>query len=197
MGRIKYNLLMPAPKRIALFGGSLNPPHWGHRQVMEYLKGLAQFDEVWILPSFDHPFEKNLIPFSNRKAMCALTVKGLSGDIKVCPIERELNKKPSYTIDIIRALKHKHPGHEFTVVLGSDCKKDLPRWHALDELKKEASFFFIPRAGFENSPFMDISSSRIRGLIKQGKEYTKYLVPEVARYIEEHGLYRDDETPSH
>ena len=78
----------------------------------------------------------------------------------------------------------------FVIVVGSDCKKELVQWKDIEKLKEEADFFYIPRPGFEESPFMNISSSEIRKLIRENKPYTKYVVPEVAQYIEELGLYR-------
>lgn len=177
-------------KRIALFGGSFNPPHWAHRQVADFLQGLPQFDEVWLLPTFDHPFEKGLAPFDDRVAMARLTVVGLGPRVSVCGIEGELKKSPSYSIDTVLELKRRFPGNRFTLVVGSDCKKELGRWKEIDALKRKAEFFFVPRPGVEESPFMNISSSEIRELIRGGKKITKYLVPEVAKYIEANGLYR-------
>lgn len=179
------------PKRIALFGGSFNPPHWAHREVCDYLRGLDRFDEVWMVPTFDHPFEKGLASFSHRKKMCELTVAGLGEKVSVCSVEEELKNKPSYMIDTLLALKKRHPDNLFTVVVGSDCKEELPKWKDWESLKKEGDFFYIPRPGFEASPFMDISSTRIRQLVKEKGAYTKYVVQEVEGYIKQYRLYVD------
>ena len=176
-------------KRIALFGGSFNPPHLAHRQVVDYLRGQNAFDEVWVVPTFDHPFAKGLIPFSHRAKMVQLLIADCGSDVKLCTIEEELKAKPSYMIKTIRALKKKYPAHVFSIVVGSDCRNDLPKWKNYKELKKEAAFFFVPRPGFEASPFMDVASTRIRALIREGKPYTQYLTDKVARYIEENKLY--------
>lgn len=177
-------------KTVALFGGSFNPPHWGHHQVLDYLKGLSQFDEIWMVPTYDHPFEKNLLSYKHRQNLSQLTTKDLGADVKVSLIEGELKNHPSYMIETIRGLKKKFPAYNFKIVIGSDCKDQLSKWKDIYQLKKEASFFFIPRPGFEESPFMNISSTEIRQLIKEGKPYTKYVVPEVADYIESNGLYK-------
>lgn len=178
-------------KRIALFGGSFNPPHWGHRQVVDTLRGLNQFDEVWVVPTFAHPFDKTLIAFHHRKTMCELTFGLFAPSVKICSIEEELKQVPSYTVDGVDALKKKFPDHQWTVVVGSDCRRQLDQWKDYQRLKNEVAFFFIPRPGFEDSPFMAISSSEIRKLISEGRVYSKYVTPEVARYIEENNLYDD------
>lgn len=173
----------------ALFGGSFNPPHWAHRQVIEYLLGLHRFDEVLVVPSFDHPFFKGLIPFSHRKKMCELMIEGLGPKVCVSSIEEELRLQPSYMINTVTALKKKQPDSQFTIVIGSDCQKELSCWKDIEKLKKEAQFLFIPRAGFEASPFMDITSSQIRQLIKEKKSYTSYVMPSIHEYIETNKLY--------
>ena len=176
-------------KSIALFGGSFDPPHWAHRQVLEYLCGLPQFHEVWMVISFDHPFEKNLLPFDKRKEMCELTIAGLGEKVKISGIEGELSQSPSYMIDTVLELKKRNPDCRFVIVLGSDCKKELVQWRDIEKLKKEAEFFYIPRPGFNPSPFMNISSTQIRQWVRENKPYTKYLVPEVYEYIHMNRLY--------
>lgn len=179
-----------AIKNIALFGGSFNPPHKAHLEVVVFLLGQNQFDEIWLVPSFDHPFEKNLASFEHRKKMCELTIEGLNQKVRVCCIEKELQEAPSYMINTIRALKGKYPEYKFTLVLGTDCRYDLPQWKEGDTLSCEVDFFFIPRPGFEDSPFTDISSTKIRGFIQNKETAKKYLKPSVVDYIERHRLYQ-------
>ena len=176
-------------RSIALFGGSFNPPHRGHREVVESLAQNPQFDEVWVLPSFSHPFDKELLDFSRRAKMCELTFGDLGKKVSICDIEKKLKKNPSYMIDTMKALKKKYPDTHFTIVVGSDCRTELAAWKEIDPLRKEADFFFIPRAGFEESPFMDISSTQIRTWIREGKNYKKFVMPEVARSIEKNKLF--------
>lgn len=177
-------------KHIALFGGSFNPPHVGHRKVVEFLAKNPQFDKVWVLPTFSHPFDKSLIDFSHRLKMCELNFGDLGKKVKICDIEGKFKKNPSYMIDTIKALQKKYPDIHFTIVVGSDCRNELSQWKNFDELRKETDFFFIPRAGFEKSPFTDISSTEIRKALKFGEAIGEHLVSTVKKYIEENKLYR-------
>ena len=193
-------------QQIALFGGSFNPPHCGHREVMTFLSQQPQFDKVWVVPTFSHSFDKELIDFSHRAKMCALSFGDLGKKVEVCLVEGELKSKPSYMIDTLLALKKQHPDTHFTIVVGSDCKKELPQWKNFKDLQREADFLFIPRAGFEESPFTDISSTKIRKALNLGEAMgdlsgggekrvthcfpSGYLIPSVKKYIEENKLYR-------
>ncbi len=178
-------------KNVVLFGGSFNPPHKAHRQVVEHLLRSHKFDEVWLLPVYDHPFGKNLPAFKTRLTLCRLLIEGLNHS-RVCSIEGSLKKSPSYTIDVIRALKKKYPDIHWTLALGSDCKKDLSRWKNIKQLKKEVSFYFLPRPGFEKSPFRNISSSELREKIRAGKKVSNDLIPAVENCIRQKKLYMDD-----
>lgn len=177
-------------KEIAIFGGSFNPPHIAHKEVLEYLAKKKEFDEVWMIPCYSHPFDKSLISFDDRLKMCELTVDGLDPKIKVNSIEGELKAIPSYTFDTIKELQKKYPNYTWQIVVGSDCKEELNKWKNSDELKKMASFYFIPRPGYEDSPFQDIKSTKIRELIQKKKDYKQLVTPEVCSYIEKNNLYK-------
>lgn len=194
-------------KTIVIFGGSFNPPHKGHGEVLVHLATLPQFHEVWVTPSFAHPFLKSLIPFSHRLKLCQLMVGdiqnaalfkkdlALKKKLKVSSAERKIGQKPVYTIDLIRHLKKRYPGVKWVFALGSDCQKDLPRWKNYKSLVKLVDFHFIPRAGFEKSPFLDISATKLREMISCNKNVTRYVSPKVLKYIKTHQLYENSSRP--
>ncbi|MBX7149591.1 nicotinate-nicotinamide nucleotide adenylyltransferase [bacterium] len=177
-------------EKVILFGGSFNPPHLGHREVVRHLASLQDFEAVSIIPTYAHPFEKNLTSFLDRMAMCQLNFMGISPNVMLNPIEDNLQHTPSYFIDTLLALKKIHPKTDFTIALGSDCKETLHLWHKAKMLQKEASFYFFPRAGYEKSSFPQISSTELRDKIQRGESVKDYLHPPVLDYILEHALYK-------
>ena len=46
--------------KIAILGSSFDPPHIGHALIAIQVKELFKMDEVWLMPSFIHPFGKKL-----------------------------------------------------------------------------------------------------------------------------------------
>jgi nicotinate-nucleotide adenylyltransferase len=69
---------------IAILGGSFDPPHRGHVIIAKRLLKLTNFDEVWLMPLFSHPFNKNLSHPSKRLEMIMFLE---SGNVKVSDIE--------------------------------------------------------------------------------------------------------------
>jgi len=70
------------PRRICLFGTSANPPtgKGGHVGLVEALVKSQIFDEVRILPVYQHTFSSKrnqLVDFSHRVAMCELAFSGI------------------------------------------------------------------------------------------------------------------------
>jgi len=178
-----------ANENIGVFGSSFNPPHLGHQAVLQDLLKKGLFDEIWLLPVFSHAFAKKLLPYEKRLEMTKLLAESLHSDkIKVSTAEKDLNKSPSYTFDIVSHFINKFPNHNYTLILGSDVRNDIHKWHKVEELNKIVSFYFIPRKGYENSPYPEVSSSEILERLKKG-EPVAHLVPnEIATYISRHPL---------
>lgn len=174
---------------VAFFGGSFNPPHTGHFAVISFLATLAFFDEVWIVPSFTHPFSKPLADYDLRLEMCSLAFTPISSKIKIMTVERDCGANPSYSLPVIRYAKTQYPYAKFWLVLGSDCQRDLPQWHRYQQLKNEVNFFFLPRPGHQDSPFPAVSSSQVRERLLCQLPCENLLKAQVFDFIREHHLY--------
>src|SRR5258706_10381140 len=99
--------------RIAIFGGSFNPPHVAHQLVALYVLETQPIDELWIVPTYAHPFGKDLAPYDDRIAMCELAVAALGPRAKVSRAEQELVVRPGFvasrTLDLIEYLRERDP----------------------------------------------------------------------------------------
>lgn len=137
--------------RIALFGGSFDPPHIGHQMACLYVLETHDIDELWLVPCFQHPFDKRMTEFAHRVAMCRRVAGSLSPRVQVCTIEEEL-RGPSYTISTVRALSARHPGHQFHVVIGADLLAERPRWHGYAELVERVRFIVLGRTPDAGGP---------------------------------------------
>ena len=89
---------MGRPKlRVALYGGSFDPPHQCHVLVATWALCRGGVDEVWLVPALGHAFGKRLTPFETRCRMAAAAVAHLGPRVRVEPIEGRL-PAPSYTM---------------------------------------------------------------------------------------------------
>lgn len=181
--------------RISLFGGSFNPPHVGHLLVCTWLLATRAADEVWLVPTWKHPFDKPLASWEDRLALCEALAVWIGEGVRVCEIESELDGK-SYTVRAIEALQARHPSHDFELVLGSDLLEELPSWHEADRLRSLVPIRVVQRAGFqteiaEASPvFPRVSSTRIRERLASGQPVDALVPAVVLDLITARGLYR-------
>ncbi|WP_438019567.1 nicotinate (nicotinamide) nucleotide adenylyltransferase [Sorangium sp. So ce315] len=201
----------PGARRVAVFGGSFNPPHVAHVLAATYALSVAPIDEVLVVPVYRHPFAKELAPFEHRLAMCQLALGWLPG-VSVSTVERELGGE-SLTLRTLEHLAAEHPGWAMRLLVGADVLPELPRWHRFDRIEQIAPPIVLGRSGFDASvvaahpgdadvdvrPALraadvllpQISSSDVRRAFAAGDlEAVRQRVPRaVLDYALAHGLY--------
>ena len=176
---------------VALFGGSFNPPHVVHSMVCLYLLQTGM-KEVWLIPTFRHAFDKELVAFEERLELCRRMAAPLGERVKVLDIEQSLGGT-SYTIDTVRVLQSLHPEQSFAWIVGSDTLPELHLWKEIDELKRSVDFRVLNRGGYEELEggvvFPTLSSTQIREALSRGDEAAKLLPTGVLEFIRARGLY--------
>ena len=165
--------------RVAVFGGSFNPPHVGHAMVIQWLLSTNLSDEVWLLPTVSHALGKALPPFAKRAVWCRAFAGEMDTRVRINEIETTLSK-PSFTINTLRALKAEHPETTFQLVVGSDILDETDAWHQWDAIVAEFAPIVVGRTGYPVQGaeiyFPEVSSSNIRQRIAEGLS-VKELVP--------------------
>jgi nicotinate-nucleotide adenylyltransferase len=199
-----------SPARIAIFGGSFNPPHLGHEMAMLYVLATAGVDELLMMPCFRHPFEKQLVPFEHRLAMCERAIEPLGRRVAVSDLEYRLGGE-SRTLNTVKALRAERPGARVVVVVGSDLVTERERWYGWSELSALVEFVVVGRAGSgvgtpagpaeraeDTAPPLqipNISSSEVRDRLARGQSVATWVPASVLEYIAAHGLYREAPPP--
>jgi nicotinate-nucleotide adenylyltransferase len=181
--------------QVALIGGSFNPPHIGHLIAAHYVRATQPVDEVWLLPSFHHPFGKPMVEFEHRLRMCEALCADASGWLRASDVERQIGRG-GWTVDTLEHLRRTRPRDEFTLVIGSDILKDLPSWKDFDRIRALAKVLVIHRAGHPapealGPPLVEVSSTDIRAALARGEMPVDRVPRRVLDYVREHGLYRD------
>ncbi len=191
--------------RVAMFGGSFNPPHVAHLLAVVYALSTAPIDEVLVVPVFRHPFAKELASFDERLAMCELGL-GWIPRVTVSPVERELGGE-SLTLHTVEHLAAAHPDWSLRLLIGADVLGDLPKWHRFDRIASIAPPLVLGRVGvvppspgegpvpIPTAPLPvlpNVSSTEIRAAIAaRDLEAVRARVPSIVLdYIEAHRLYR-------
>jgi nicotinate-nucleotide adenylyltransferase len=184
--------------RVALFGGSFNPPHVAHQLVALYVLETQPVDELWFVPTYAHPFGKQLVAYEHRIAMCELAAAALGPRVQVSRAEQELAARPGFvasrTLDLVAHVAAQ--GHAPRLVIGSDILGEAGQWFRWDEVVVRAPPIVIDRGGHPPSggaagvAMPEVSATRVRELLARGSSDVTGLVPrDVLRYIAQHNLY--------
>lgn len=181
-------------REIALLGGSFNPPHVAHLMAAYWVLATQRVSEVWLLPSYKHPFGKDLTPFEHRVHMCELAVAQLRG-AHVCTAEADLATDPlvGRTARTLEHLHAKHPARRFALLVGSDVLAESHKWYRWDRVTELARIIVIGRQGFSGATeprLPDVSSTEIRERLQRGESVAEWVPRRVLEYAQQHQLYR-------
>lgn len=187
---------MSRARRIAILGGSFDPPHVAHVLLAAYVLALGDVDEVLVVPVFEHAFGKLLAPYADRVRMCELAFATVA-HVSVSRIEEHL-PHPNRTLITLQRLQELYPQASLRLVIGSDVLVDTPKWHAFDQVMRLAPLLVVPRQGSAPAgvgALPDVSSSQVRELLARtapdASSKLAQLVPRVVLdYTLEHRLYR-------
>ena len=197
--------------KIAVFGGSFDPIHTGHIQLIKQLQEIYSFDKIMLMPAKNPPHKQNreLSSESDRLEMCRLASAPFDF-IEVSKLEMQL-QGISYTVNTIKELKRKYIDAELYLIMGSDMFLSFDTWYRWQDIldkavlvcaartegdickieeKKKQFKDFHERIHVEHIPIIDISSSQIRNMIKSEKPVSEYLDINVLDYINRNGLYK-------
>jgi nicotinate-nucleotide adenylyltransferase len=195
--------------RLGIFGGTFDPVHVGHLHIAARAREQFSLDGVLFIPT-GQPVRKldgTLTAGEERYAMLRAAIDDNPYfDASRIEIERE---GTTYTIDTLRAIKERYGERaECFFIGGFDATADIDSWKDSDQIAKmvtilsarrtitpdlelsllhnESCFDILPI----DSCLIDVSSSELRTLVRQGQSI-RYLVPDQCyAYIREQGLYQ-------
>ncbi|RXH58364.1 nicotinate-nucleotide adenylyltransferase [Granulicella sibirica] len=191
--------------RVALFGGSFDPPHRGHVAIAKAAADAFRLDRVLFAPVGRQPLKRDALiaSFEDRLAMVRLACEGDSRLVASDMDAPTGDGTPNYTVDTLVRLGARFPGAELFCVVGVDAFKDMPRWREPDRLRSLAEWIVVTRPGYSveiaeagggkhllETVHEDVSATDVRERLREGLRCQDLVPVQVLRYIEEHGLYR-------
>jgi nicotinate-nucleotide adenylyltransferase len=199
--------------RVALFGGSFDPPHHGHIAIATAAADVFDLDTVFFTPAGRQPLKPDRAPapFADRLAMVELACRP---DPRFAASQLDAPRPdgaPNYTVQALATLHEAMPDVRLFNLVGADSFLDLPRWHEPERLIELAEWIVVSRPGFllaDLSPLgltphqksrvyllqtvhEDIAATNLRERLEAGDLCTDVLSPAVSAYIQAHQLYSD------
>lgn len=202
--------------RIAVFGGTFDPPHLGHLHLAQAALTAGRVDAVLLIPAGMPPHKRGreISPFADRLTMARLLAEAFPR-ITVDDLEGTWGAgKPNYTVETLRELQRRRPADSWRLLMGADMAITFDTWREPEAILRLAPPLVAARPGFvfpegfgtvlpsklspEGREILaagvfpvepyDCASSAIRAELSAGRKPAG-LSPEVFRFIREKGLY--------
>jgi nicotinate-nucleotide adenylyltransferase len=199
--------------RIGVLGGTFDPIHIGHLFAAEEARTRLGLERIVFVPANlpPHKLHLNVTTTEHRLNMVRLAIAdNPSFVLSRVDVDRF---GPSYTVDTVELLRDEYgPEAEFYFIMGSDSLAELLTWHKPDRLIRLCRIVALTRPGGRadleelnrllpgaiarvqllEMPLLEVSSTDLQRRVRMGLS-TKYLVPPaVEAYIQQHGLYREE-----
>jgi len=198
--------------RVALFGGSFDPPHHGHIAIASAAADVFDLDQVLFAPVGRQPLkpEGRSAPFADRLAMVELACRAdprfAASDVDAPRIDGA----PNYTVQTMTTLRETMPNVRLFNLAGADSFLGLRRWHDPERLLELAEWIVVSRPGFPLADLSllgltphqksrvhllqtvheDVAATNLRERLEVGDRCADVLAPAVFEYIQSHRLYR-------
>ena len=201
--------------RVALFGGSFDPPHRGHIAVAKAAADRFELDQVLFAPAGLQPLklQHSGASFDERLAMVTLACMA---DTRFTPsaIDAPLpDGVPNFTVDTLRLLRDSMPGAEIFNLIGADSFFSLARWRDPHKLFELAEWIVVSRPGYSQTGLVadppgleltttersrihvldtvheDVAATNLRDRLGAGDPCADLLPSLVSGYIQHHHLY--------
>jgi nicotinate-nucleotide adenylyltransferase len=195
--------------RLAIFGGSFDPPHVGHLLAAGDACEQLPVDRVVFIPAATQPLKAGRASATaeQRLAMVRLLVAN-DARFEVSAVEVERGGV-SFTVDTVSHFADRYPAAERFLLLGADVLETFGQWREPDRILQLARPVLLERqpgaerdarslpsalqgAGVVRLPTrrIDVSSTEIRERVRLGKPVRGFVTEDVAAFIARDGLYR-------
>jgi len=190
--------------KLALFGGSFDPPHLGHLAFANFaLDALAPDRFVWLPAGRQWQKPDQIMAAGVHRV--AMLKRLTSVEPRFSVDDRELHRRgPSFTADTLNEFKAEYPQAELMFLIGQDQYARLPTWYRAEAVAALATLVVVPRNGEAvvtppgmpphrlqvlTLPETPISSTAVRDAVARGDDICPLVGADVASYIASHRLY--------
>ena len=190
-------------KRIGIFGGTFDPPHFGHLALAKLAIEKAELDKLFLCPAYSAPLRTEPALFSAMDRLRMIE--------EICKLDQKMDvwdeevklARSQFTFDTIVKFKKNFPDYQIFLLLGADQFSRLDQWYKPMDLSKLVHFLVFARNAeempapplenmevtFMENDLIDISSTDIRDKLRNQVFPDKLLPIEVANYLKQKYLF--------
>lgn len=166
---------------IGILGSAFNMPTLGHADVVR--QALREFDQVWLVPSYIHPFGKTMMDYKFRVELTsafAQDLRGIYGDrVKCMPVEPLISskKKPAFSYILLEYFEALNDSYllglgDFKLIIGPDNLDNWDKFYKSKEIDEKWGKFVANES-------KDIRSTKVRNMMLYNQDISNYVTNRV------------------
>ena len=155
---IKSNL-----KRIGIYGGSFDPPHYGHLIISKIAIKKLKLKKLFWCVTKKNPFKKKTYFSLNHRIIKSKKLVKRNNKITVSSFEDKI--KSNATIDLIKYFKKKYNNSEFFLIIGADNLINLHKWKNHKQLIKLVNIAVFPRKDYDQKAKKSVILKKVKKII--------------------------------
>ena len=184
-------------KKLLVFGGSFDPPHQGHKAIVDAACSVIKPDLVLIIPCNKQPLK--ITDSASAEHRLNMTKLMFSGSNYVVS-DYEINKSgTSYTLDTLKYLEKVYRKSDIYLLIGEDSYLSFVQWKNFEEIVKKYKLVVVARSGkgLKNKFPSARSITFITNFMHPASSTDaragdlQYIDQNVIDYINSNGLYRE------
>jgi nicotinate-nucleotide adenylyltransferase len=148
--------------RIAVYGGSFDPVHFGHLAVAKSVVELFEIDELLFVPArhAPHKIERDVTHPIHRYAMLAIATQD-DPRLLISTVELDATER-KYTVETLSYLKTQFAeSAELFFIMGADSWSEITTWREWQMLLRLTNQIVVTRPGYEVKTDADIETTRV------------------------------------
>lgn len=192
--------------RLAIFGGSFDPPHIGHLLAAGDAADQLELARIVFVPAATQPLKVGRATATAQQRLDMVRLLA-EGDPRFEVSDVEVNRSGlSFTVDTLTHFAGLYPADERFLLLGKDVLGTFDQWKEPTQVVKLARPVLLERGDEAETPLpvamrdadvvhlptrrIDVSSTEIRERVGEGRSIKGFVTDGVAAYIARAALYR-------
>ena len=193
--------------KIGIFGGTFNPPHNTHVNIVKTAKQQLGLDKLLVVPCGDPPHKSCEVPGKVRFELAKLAFDGIAqvSDYELSKVGK------SYTVETLRHVAEVYPDAELYLIIGGDSLKNFGKWYRPAEIAELCTLAVASRGRRKTSARTvarieekygakvvllvtqpnTVNSTEIRLRYQFGLDNSEHVPEAVNDYVLAHGLFAE------
>ena len=131
--------------RTGIFGGSFNPMHMGHMNVLQTVQSRMNLEKIFVVPSAQNPLKPVTEGPTDQQRLDTLKIG--TGEFDYLEVDDQEIRRggKSYTIDTITEYAKKIDPADLFLIVGLDAFEEFDRWKDFEKILTLANLIVVTR----------------------------------------------------